>query len=135
MVRVRPPFFRPSEAGSTRVSKPLVHQIADRARQIVADPRKWTQYAIARTGNNRHCEPTDAKAVRFCAYGAILRAAYDIAGSDDQAQRLADQTAMFIMGRDSPYTAFEELIAINDGQRSGARKAVLDLFEKAIVNA
>jgi hypothetical protein len=39
------------------------------------------------------------------------------------------------MGRDSPYTAFEELIAINDGQRSGARKAVLDLFDKALVNA
>jgi hypothetical protein len=117
------------------MSKPLVHQIAERAREIIADPRKWTQYAIARTGNNRHCEPTDAKAVRFCAYGAILRAAYDIAGSDDQAQRLADQAAMFIMGRDSPYTAFEEMIAINDGQRSGARKAVLDLFDKAMVEA
>ena len=104
-------------------------------REIVADPRKWTQYAIARTGNNRHCEPTDAKAIRFCAYGAILRAAYDIAGSDDQAQRLADQTAMFVMGRDSPYSAFEELIAINDGQRASARKNVLDLFDKALVDA
>jgi len=117
------------------MSKPLVQQIAERARGLVADPRKWTQYAIARTGNNRHCEPTDAKAVRFCAYGAILRAAYDIAGSDDQAQRLADQAAMFIMGRDSPYAAFEELIAVNDGQRSGARKSVLDLFDKALVDA
>ena len=117
------------------MSKPLVHQIAERARGFVADPRMWTQYAIARTGNNRHCEPTDAKATRFCAYGAILRAAYDIAGTDDQAQRLADQTAMFIMERDSPYAAFEELIAINDGQRASARKNVLDLFDKALVNA
>ena len=117
------------------MSKPLVHQIAERARGFIADPRKWTQYAIARTGNNRHCEPTDAKAVRFCAYGAILRAAYDIAGSDDQAQRWADQAAMIIMGRDSPYAAFEELIAINDGQRASARKNVLDLFDKALVNA
>ena len=58
------------------MSKPLVHQIAERARGLIADPRKWTQYAIARTGNNRHCEPTDAKATRFCAYGAILRAAF-----------------------------------------------------------
>ena len=91
--------------------------------------------AIARTGNNRHCEPTDSKAARFCAYGAILRAAYDVAGTDDQAQRLADQTAMLIMGRDSPYSAFEELIAINDGQRATARKAVLDLFDKTLVKA
>lgn len=117
------------------MSKPLVHQITERARGFIADQRKWTQYAIARTGNNRHCEPTDAKAVRFCAYGAILRAAYDIAGNDDQAQRLADQAAMFIMERDSPYAAFEEMIAINDGQRSGARKAIIDMFEKALVRA
>jgi hypothetical protein len=37
-----------------------------------------------------------------------------------------------IMGRDSPYTAFEELIAINDGHRGSARKAVLDLLDKAL---
>jgi hypothetical protein len=117
------------------MSKPLVHQVAERARGLIADPRSWTQFAIARTGNHRHCEPTDAKAVRFCAYGAILRAAYDVAGSEAPALRLADQTAMLLMGQDSPYAAFEELIAVNDGQRSGARNAVLDLFAKALVKA
>lgn len=117
------------------MSKPLVQQVTERARELVADPRSWTQFAIARTGNNRHCEPTDAKAARYCAYGAILRAAHDVAGTEDQAQRLADQAAMLIMGRDSPYTAFEELIAINDGQRSCARRAVLDLFDRALVKA
>ena len=117
------------------MSKPLVHQVAERARGLISDPRTWTQYAIARTGNNRHCEPADAKAVRFCAYGAILRAAYDVAGTDEQAQRVADQVAMLIMGHDSPYVAFEELIAVNDGHRTGARKAVLELFDKALVAA
>jgi hypothetical protein len=114
------------------MSKPLVHQVAERARGLIADHRSWTQFAIARTGNNRHCEPTDAKAARFCAYGAILRAAHDVSGNDDQAQRLSDQTAMLIMGRDSPYSAFEELIAINDGQRATARKALLALFDRAL---
>jgi hypothetical protein len=117
------------------MSKPLVHQVVDRARGLIAEPRSWTQFAIARTGNNRHCEPTDAKAVRFCAYGAILRAAHDVAGSEASALRLADQTAMLIMGHDSPYAAFEEMIAINDGPRSGARAAVLELFDKALVKA
>jgi hypothetical protein len=42
---------------------------------------------------------------------------------------------MFIMGRDSPYAAFEEMIAINDGQRATARKNVLDLFDKAMAKA
>ena len=115
------------------MSKPLVQQVAERARKLLADPTSWTQFAIARTGNHRPCEPTDAKAQRFCAYGAILRAAHDVAGTDDQAQRLADQAAMLIMGRDSPYTAFEELIAINDGHRASARKAVLKLFDRALV--
>jgi hypothetical protein len=117
------------------MSKPLVQQVAERARALVADPRTWTQYAIARTGNNRHCEPIDAKAARFCAYGAILRAAYDIAGGGEPAQRLADQAAMLVMGRESPYAACEELIAVNDGQRAHARKAVLELFDQALVKA
>lgn len=117
------------------MSKPLIQQVAERARGLVNDPRTWTQYAIARTGNNRHCEPTDAKAARFCAYGAILRAASDVAGSDDLALRLADQTAMLIMGCDSPYSAFEELIAINDGYRASSRKAVVELFDKALAKA
>jgi hypothetical protein len=117
------------------MSKPLVHQVADRARSFIADPRTWTQGAMARTGNHRDCEPTDVRAVRFCAYGAIQRAAFDISGNDSQAQKLADQVAMLIMGRDSPYTAFEEIIAINDGPRSTARKAVLELFDRALVKA
>src|SRR5262245_9445161 len=117
------------------MSKPLVNQVADRARGLIADPRTWTQGAMARTGNHRDCEPTDARAVRFCAYGAIQRAAFDVAGDDARAQKLADQVAMLLMGRDSPYTAFEEIIAINDGPRSTARKAVLELFDRVHVNA
>ena len=34
----------------------------------------WTRYTLALTRNNRDCEPTDAKAARFCAYGALVRA-------------------------------------------------------------
>jgi hypothetical protein len=117
------------------MSKPLVLQVAERARGLVDDPRTWTQYAIARTGNNRHCEPTDAKAARYCAYGAILRAAGDVAGNHDRCQRLADQAAMLVTGRDNPFVAFEELIAINDGPRATARKAVVELFDRALVAA
>jgi len=117
------------------MSKPLVLQVAERARELVEDPRTWTQDAIARAGNNRHCEPTDARAVRYCAYGAILRAASDIAGNPNRSQRLADQAAMLVTGRDNPFAAFEELIGINDGPRATARKAVLELFERALVAA
>jgi hypothetical protein len=42
---------------------------------------------------------------------------------------------MLVTGRDNPFVAFEELIAINDGPRATARKAVLELFERALVAA
>ena len=115
------------------MSKPLVTQVVERARALLGDSGGWTQHAISRRGNNRQCEPTDAGAVRFCAYGAILRAAHDLACDDDQAQRLADRTAMFIVGHDTPYSAFEHLIAINDGPRPTSRKAILELFDEALV--
>ena len=114
------------------MSKPLVEQVTESARRLLEDPRNWTQYAIARTRNNRLCEPDDAKAARFCAYGAILRAAHDVAGEPDRAQRLADQAVMLVMQQDNAYSAFEELVAINDGYRPTARKAVLDLFDRAL---
>lgn len=114
------------------MSKPLVEQVTESARRLLEDPKNWTQYAIARTRNNRLCEPDDAKAARFCAYGAILRAAHDVTGDSDRAQRVADRAAMLIMQRENPYSAFEELIAINDGHRPTARRAVLDLFDRAL---
>ena len=105
------------------MSKPLVHQITERARGFIADPRKLDPVRHRPYRQQPSLRADGRQGARFCAYGAILRAAYDIAGSDDQAQRLADQTAMFVMSRDSPYAAFEELIAINDGQRaSGAQE-------------
>ena len=39
---------------------------------------------------------------------------------------------MLIMQRDNAYSAFEELIAVNDAHRPTARKTVLDLFDRAL---
>jgi len=119
------------------MSKPLVQQVCERARGLVDNPRTWTQYAIARAGNHRACEPTDKRAVRFCAFGAILRAAHDIAGAadEDRAQKLADQAAMRITGHHNLFAAFEELIATNDSpshSADSAHVAVLALFDKAL---
>jgi hypothetical protein len=113
------------------MSKPLVQQVCERARGLVGNPRTWTQFAIARSGNHKACEPTDKRAVRFCAYGAILRAAYDIAGNDATAEQLTDQAAKLITVQDNVFAAFEDLIGTNDGPRATARRDVLALFESA----
>ena len=63
------------------MAKPIFTQIIERARAYVAVRSHWTRYTLALTGNNRDCEPTDAKASRFCAYGALVRAALSCACS------------------------------------------------------
>ena len=66
--------------GCTTMAKPIFTQIIERARAYVAVRSHWTRYTLALTGNNRDCEPTDAKAARFCAYGALVRAGFDLTG-------------------------------------------------------
>ena len=62
------------------MSKPLTYQIVARARQIIADPKHWAQgdYAVFKNGNP--AEPHYQRAYRFCAVGALNRAAYELTG-------------------------------------------------------
>ena len=62
----------------------------------------WTRFHLALTRNNRDCDPTDPRAVRFCAYGALVRSAYDLTGDVEKANRLAGSVAMSLTGRDTP---------------------------------
>jgi len=114
------------------MAKPIFKQIIERARGYVAVRSSWTRYTLALTRNNRDCEPTDARAARFCAYGALVRAGYELTGNPDQARRLAGQAAMWITGQDSPEEAYEEIYAINDGSPVASRKAVLQLFDEGL---
>ena len=114
------------------MAKPIVTQLIERARAFVAVRSKWTRYTLALTRNNRDCEPTDAKAARFCAFGALVRAGYELTGDVDQARRLAGQAAMHITGRDTPEEAYEDIYTLNDGPPTSSRKAVLRLFEDSL---
>ena len=117
------------------MAKPIFTQIIERARAYVAVRSHWTRYTLALTGNNRDCEPTDAKASRFCAYGALVRSAFDLTGDVQQARRLAGQVAMRITGRDSPEEAYEEIYTINDGPPKSSRDAILRMFDENLANA
>jgi hypothetical protein len=117
------------------MAKPILTQIIERARAYVADRARWTRYTLALTRNNRDCEPTDAKAVRFCAYGALVRASFDLTGDVHQARRLAGQAAMWITGRTSQEEAYEAIYTLNDGAPKSSREAVLRLFEGSLARA
>jgi hypothetical protein len=114
------------------MSKSLVRQVVEGARVLVGARPTWTRHTLALTRNNRECDPTDAKAARFCAYGALVRSAYDLTGDAKQARQLAGRAAMLITGRDNPHEAFGEIYSINDGPAVSSRNAIVHLFDKSM---
>jgi hypothetical protein len=65
-------------------------QVLINARALIADPAHWTRGTIARTANGRKVEWHDQSATKWCAMGAMYRAAYDLVG--DQNKRFASAT-------------------------------------------
>lgn len=43
------------------------------ARDLISDPEHFTQFALARDIEGRHCSPTSMQAVCFCSEGALIR--------------------------------------------------------------
>ncbi len=117
------------------MAKPINTQVIERARAYVALRSGWTRYTLALTRNNRDCDPTDPRAARFCAFGALVRAGFDITGDVDQARQLASQAAMWMTGRDTPEEAYEAIYTINDGPPVSSRKAILELFDASLARA
>ena len=64
------------------MSKSLHHQIVTRAREIITDPDRWMQGEFAVARDFSPADPTDAEAYRFCAVGALRRAANELASAD-----------------------------------------------------
>lgn len=114
------------------MARSLVRQILEGARILVGARATWTRNYLALTANNRECEPTDARAARFCAYGALIRSAYDLTGCPIEARTLAGRAAMHITGRDSPDEAFEHIYSINDGPPVSSRKAVMRMLDSTL---
>jgi hypothetical protein len=114
------------------MAKPIVHHVIGRALAYIGVRANWTRYTLALTRNNRECEPVDPRAARFCAFGALVRGAYDLTGDVDRARRLAGQAAMWIKGRRSPGKAYEAIYSVNDGPSDTARKAIIQLFERGL---
>ena len=114
------------------MAKSLARQILDGARVLVGVRGTWTRHHLALTANNRECDPTDPRAVRFCAYGALVRSAYDLTGDAREARKLAGRTAMSITNRNNPHEAFEDIYTINDGPAVSSRNAIIGLFDRSL---
>jgi hypothetical protein len=108
---------------STTVQK----QVLINARALITDRAHWTTGMLACTSNGRLVEWHDRSAAKWCALGALYRAAYDLVADRNEAIRIGDQLAMSIS---PPRWLRGGLPAKNDG-RDG-HTAVLGLFDKAL---
>jgi hypothetical protein len=114
------------------MAKPIHKQVLERARDLVAGRRTWTRFTLALSANNRTCKPTDAHAVRFCAYGALVRAAYELTSDTNRAEELAGRAAVWLTGRPTSDEAYEAIFCINDGPPTSSRKAILRMFDDGL---
>lgn len=91
-----------------------------KARALIADPKHWTQRALARDRHRHEVDPTSPKADRFCALGACVSAGLP--------EKTSSRLLRKCLGTDVVHT--------NDGggglSRREAHKAILDAFDCAI---
>jgi len=93
--------------------------VIETARALIARPENWTSEAMARDGRGEIVEVLSDDTVRFCAIGALHRAAFDLIGQGPFQHRW--DRAMRVLGSSSL------LVRINDGI---GREAVLEVFDK-----
>ena len=101
-------------------------QILINARALIADPAHWRQGMLASAADGGQVDPCIPSATKWCAVGAIHRAAYDLVGDRDQAARIARDVAKGICPKRWFLGGVE---AINDFR---GHAAVLAVFDKAL---
>ena len=104
------------------MSKPLTRQILEHARDLIADKNHWCRGSLAKDVGGRQVDPWDSAAMRRCAYGALIAAAFELVADSKQARDLADAVA-----RETHGSIW--LITTND---IGGHGAVLALFDQVL---
>src|SRR5262245_38162381 len=73
------------------MAKSMDHCVVARGRELIADKRRWTQSWPAVSSDGQMVVPDSAKAVRFCATGALLRSAFDLSRNLQLSEALCDR--------------------------------------------
>jgi len=103
------------------MSQPLERRIIENARALIATPQTWTQGEFARDGNGERVSWRSPEAVRFCVWGALNRAAYDVTGDRRGAVTLADHAARTLR------QGMKSLSGTND---QGTHAVVIAVFDR-----
>ena len=101
------------------MSKTLKHQIVEKARALIQDDWHWCRGELARDMNALSVCPTDTRAVRRCALGALIAAAYQITNDLSRAHDLAIDAVR-------PLHGSATLVNVNNVRGHAAVFALLD---------
>ena len=104
------------------MSKPLKIQIVERARALIADEEHWCHRHFGEDANGYPVSPTSAAAIKWCALGAVIAAAYELTHNPDAAYEVGYQALR-------PRYGSASLIHVNDTR---GHAAVLALFDEVI---
>ncbi len=104
------------------MARPLQKQIVERARAFIADEQYWCRGELARDVNGEEVSPTSASAVKRCALGAVIAAAYQLTHDFDAADQLGHEALR-------PRYGAATVIYVNDTK---GHAAVLALFDEVI---
>jgi hypothetical protein len=104
------------------MAKPLNFQIIARARELIQDERNWCRGYLAIDERGLGIDPASKQAVKRCALGALLDAAYELINDKHSAYELAVNALRPVCGSN-------KLIILNDHCGHGA---VLALFDEVL---
>jgi hypothetical protein len=107
------------------MARSIQHQIIARALEIISDEKRWTRLVIARTAEGEPCPCLSASAERFCAVGALYRAAGDLLAGE--AFPIVFKTQKFVLAAND--AASDSLPRINDVQ---GHECILAMFKRAL---
>ena len=104
------------------MAKPLKVQIIEKAKELIQEERHWCRGYLAVDAYGDSVDPTSSEAVRRCALGALIAAAYQLTSDRVRAYDLAANALRPLCGSNT-------VVLVND-QRGHAR--VLTLFDEAM---
>jgi hypothetical protein len=104
------------------MARPLQIQIIQRAQALIEDQDRWCRNHIALDANGSAVFPINPAAVKRCALGALIAAAYELTRDHDAADKLAYDALR-------PYCGTSTLIHINDMR---GHDEVLAVFEEVL---
>jgi hypothetical protein len=107
------------------MTKPLTFQIIARAKELIQDERHWCRGYMAIDERGVGVDPTSKQAVKRCALGALLAAAYELVN---------DKTSAYELGVNAlhPLCGSNGVVVLND--HSG-HAAVVALFDAVLARA